>query len=189
MHPRGASAVFSGDRGALGRGDGARRSRAGSRASRDIGGIISAGGSGGTTLATAGMRALPVGIPKIMVSTVAAGDVARYVGAGRHHDVPFGRRRSGPQLDHRAGARQRRPCAGRHDRAAAERGEACEARAQAGPAGARHHHVRRDHALRAGGDQAARAGLRLPGLPRHRHRRAVDGERSAIPACSRASST
>ncbi|MGO4834176.1 Tm-1-like ATP-binding domain-containing protein, partial [Rhizobiaceae sp. 2RAB30] len=45
-----------------------------------IGGIISAGGSGGTTLATAGMRALPVGIPKIMVSTVAAGDVAKYVG-------------------------------------------------------------------------------------------------------------
>ena len=45
-----------------------------------IGGIISAGGSGGTTLATAGMRALPVGIPKVMVSTVAAGDVGMYVG-------------------------------------------------------------------------------------------------------------
>ena len=44
---------------------------------RDIGGIISAGGSGGTTLATAGMRALPVGMPKVMVSTVASGDVAR----------------------------------------------------------------------------------------------------------------
>ena len=42
-----------------------------------IGGIISAGGSGGTTLATAGMRALPVGIPKVMVSTVASGDVGR----------------------------------------------------------------------------------------------------------------
>ena len=45
-----------------------------------IGGIVSAGGSGGTTLATAGMRVLPVGIPKLMVSTVAAGDVAKYVG-------------------------------------------------------------------------------------------------------------
>ena len=45
-----------------------------------IGGVISAGGSGGTTLATAGMRVLPVGIPKIMVSTVASGDVANYVG-------------------------------------------------------------------------------------------------------------
>ena len=57
-----------------------RPSPAGSSGSRDIGGIISAGGSGGTTLATAGMRVLPVGIPKIMVSTVAAGDVAKYVG-------------------------------------------------------------------------------------------------------------
>ena len=45
-----------------------------------IGGIISAGGSGGTTLATAGMRALPVGVPKIMISTVAAGDTGKYVG-------------------------------------------------------------------------------------------------------------
>ena len=42
---------------------------------RGIGGVLSAGGSGGTSLATAGMRALPVGIPKIMVSTVASGEV------------------------------------------------------------------------------------------------------------------
>lgn len=48
---------------------------------RGIGGILSAGGSGGTSLATAGMRALPFGIPKIMVSTVAAGDVSQYVGS------------------------------------------------------------------------------------------------------------
>ncbi len=46
----------------------------------DIGGIISAGGSGGTTLATAGMRKLAVGIPKVMVSTVASGEVGHYVG-------------------------------------------------------------------------------------------------------------
>ena len=46
-----------------------------------IGGVISAGGSGGTTLATAGMRRLTLGIPKIMVSTLASGDVGRYVGA------------------------------------------------------------------------------------------------------------
>jgi uncharacterized protein (UPF0261 family) len=45
-----------------------------------IGGIISAGGSGGTTLATSGMRKLAVGIPKVMVSTVASGDVGHYVG-------------------------------------------------------------------------------------------------------------
>lgn len=43
-------------------------------------GIISMGGSGGTALATPAMRTLPVGVPKVMVSTMASGDVARYVG-------------------------------------------------------------------------------------------------------------
>jgi len=43
-------------------------------------GIISCGGSGGTSLVTPGMRALPIGVPKVMVSTVAAGDVSIYVG-------------------------------------------------------------------------------------------------------------
>ena len=47
---------------------------------RDVGGIISAGDSGGTALATAAMRALPVGVPKVMVSTMASGDVKPYVG-------------------------------------------------------------------------------------------------------------
>ncbi|MFN8531651.1 MAG: Tm-1-like ATP-binding domain-containing protein [Anaerolineae bacterium] len=42
-------------------------------------GVIGLGGSGGTAIATAGMRALPVGVPKVMVSTVASGDVAPYV--------------------------------------------------------------------------------------------------------------
>src|SRR5579883_2780101 len=79
FHPLGAGAVMSGDRGA----SVTAMAEAFARwivHQHDIGGIISAGGSGGTTLATAGMRALPVGVPKIMVSTVAAGDVARYVG-------------------------------------------------------------------------------------------------------------
>jgi len=43
-------------------------------------GILAMAGSGGTAIATAAMRALPVGVPKLMVSTVAAGDVAPYVG-------------------------------------------------------------------------------------------------------------
>lgn len=42
-------------------------------------GVLSLGGSGGTAIATAGMRALPVGVPKVMVSTVASGDVNPYV--------------------------------------------------------------------------------------------------------------
>jgi uncharacterized protein (UPF0261 family) len=44
-------------------------------------GILSMGGTGGTALATAAMRELPVGVPKVMVSTVGSGDVSAYVGA------------------------------------------------------------------------------------------------------------
>ncbi len=43
--------------------------------------VIGLGGSGGTSIICAGLRVLPVGIPKIMVSTVASGQVAPYVGA------------------------------------------------------------------------------------------------------------
>jgi uncharacterized protein (UPF0261 family) len=43
-------------------------------------GMIGAGGSGNTALITPGMGRLPVGTPKIMISTVASGDVAPYVG-------------------------------------------------------------------------------------------------------------
>ncbi|MFM8619099.1 MAG: Tm-1-like ATP-binding domain-containing protein [Opitutaceae bacterium] len=45
-----------------------------------IHGVISLGGGGGTAIATAGMRALPVGFPKLMVSTLASGQTAHYVG-------------------------------------------------------------------------------------------------------------
>lgn len=43
-------------------------------------GILSFGGSGGTSLVTPAMQALPIGVPKLMVSTMASGDVERYVG-------------------------------------------------------------------------------------------------------------
>lgn len=43
-------------------------------------GIISFGGTGGTSLVTPAMRALPIGVPKIMVSTVASGDTSFYIG-------------------------------------------------------------------------------------------------------------
>lgn len=45
-----------------------------------IDGVISLGGTGGTAIGTAGMRVLPLGLPKVMVSTVASGNVATYVG-------------------------------------------------------------------------------------------------------------
>jgi uncharacterized protein (UPF0261 family) len=46
-----------------------------------IGGVIGIGGSGGTAIITTGMRAMPIGLPKVMVSTVASANVAPYVGA------------------------------------------------------------------------------------------------------------
>ncbi|MFZ2737939.1 MAG: Tm-1-like ATP-binding domain-containing protein [Burkholderiaceae bacterium] len=78
-HPGGEAAVFSQDRGsAVTAMSQAFEVFIGKRL--DLGGIISAGGSGGTTLATAGMRILPIGIPKVMVSTMASGDTRPYVG-------------------------------------------------------------------------------------------------------------
>jgi len=44
-------------------------------------GVLAAGGSGNTAIATMAMRALPVGVPKLMVSTMAAGDTRDYIGA------------------------------------------------------------------------------------------------------------
>jgi uncharacterized protein (UPF0261 family) len=79
-HPKGVGVVLGGD----------DRGRAVSamaeafthfvRSRRDIGGMIGAGGSGNTVLVATGMRALPLGVPKMLVSTVASGDVAPYVG-------------------------------------------------------------------------------------------------------------
>lgn len=78
-HPGGPAAVFTGDRGSAV----AAMSEALTRfvlSRPDLGGILGAGGSGGTALITPSMRALPVGVPKVMVSTVASGDVGTYVG-------------------------------------------------------------------------------------------------------------
>jgi uncharacterized protein (UPF0261 family)/ABC-type branched-subunit amino acid transport system ATPase component len=79
FHPKGARAVFTGDRGTAVR----AMAEAFERfvvTRRDLAGLISAGGSGGTSLATPAMQRLPIGIPKVMVSTVASGDVKRFVG-------------------------------------------------------------------------------------------------------------
>lgn len=43
-------------------------------------GMISMGGGGGTVMGTSAMRALPVGVPKLMISTIASGDTSPYVG-------------------------------------------------------------------------------------------------------------
>src|SRR5438128_1948969 len=49
-------------------------------ADKKIDGVISLGGGGGTAIGTAAMRALPIGFPKVMVSTLASGNTAQYVG-------------------------------------------------------------------------------------------------------------
>ncbi|MGK6308389.1 Tm-1-like ATP-binding domain-containing protein [Variovorax sp. DT-64] len=78
-HPQGEAAVFSGDRGSATTAM-AQAFEAFVATRRDLGGIISAGGSGNTSMATQGMRALPIGVPKVMVSTMASGDTRPYVG-------------------------------------------------------------------------------------------------------------
>ena len=78
-HPRGESAVFTGDRGSAVTEMALAFEHFVARR-RDLGGLISAGGSGGTALATPAMRRLPIGVPKVMVSSVASGDVRPYVG-------------------------------------------------------------------------------------------------------------
>src|SRR5437879_8395002 len=78
-HGRGGSAVFGSDRGAsvtaMAEACANWRRRQG-----NVAGIISAGGSGGASLVAPAMRALPVGVPKIIISSVASGDVGPYVG-------------------------------------------------------------------------------------------------------------
>ncbi len=49
-------------------------------------GVIAMGGTGGTSVASTGMRTLPVGVPKVMVSTVGGGDVSAYAGT---RDITF----------------------------------------------------------------------------------------------------
>jgi uncharacterized protein (UPF0261 family) len=79
-HPRGSAGLASGDRGtAVAAMTEAFRAWLGRQ--QEVLGVISAGGSGNTAMATAGMQALPVGVPKLMISTVASGDVRAYVGA------------------------------------------------------------------------------------------------------------
>jgi len=80
FHPRGAAGVFTGDRGAAVAGMTEAFKRWIERQT-GIAGILSAGGSGGTALVAPAMRALPIGIPKLIVSTIASGDVRAYVGA------------------------------------------------------------------------------------------------------------
>ncbi len=79
FHPRGTAAVMTNDRGTAVAAMAVAFTAWAQQAS-GIRGIIAAGGSGGTALTTPAMRTLPIGLPKMMISTVASGDVSEYVG-------------------------------------------------------------------------------------------------------------
>ena len=79
-HPDGAAAVLGSDDRGVAVGGMAVAFERWLAARNDVGGVIGAGGSGNTSLAAPAMRALPVGLPKVLVSTVASGNVAPYVG-------------------------------------------------------------------------------------------------------------
>jgi len=78
-HGRGGSGVFGADRGASVTAMAEAFAKWLQR-QRNVAGIISAGGSGGASLVAPGMRTLPIGVPKLIVSSVASGDVGAYVG-------------------------------------------------------------------------------------------------------------
>ncbi|MEO3863503.1 Tm-1-like ATP-binding domain-containing protein [Acrocarpospora sp. B8E8] len=73
----------AGDRGAAvtAMGEGAAAVLAGLHAAGRVGAVLAVGGSGGSSIAARAVRDLPVGLPKLMVSTMASGDVSPYVGA------------------------------------------------------------------------------------------------------------
>ena len=79
FHPRGASGVFTGDRGSAVAGMTVAFERW-IKTRNDVAGLLAAGGSGGTALVAPAFRVPPVGVPKMIVSTVASGNTAQYVG-------------------------------------------------------------------------------------------------------------
>lgn len=79
-HPDGLEAVFGNSRGKSVTAMSVALTHFLRSTADDISGLIGIGGSGGTALITAAMQAMPVGLPKLMVSTMASGNVAGYIG-------------------------------------------------------------------------------------------------------------
>ena len=79
-HSQGKDAVFTGDRGSAVAAMTDAFERFVQRRD-DIGAMLGIGGSGGTALISRAMRTLPIGVPKLIVSTMASGNVAGYVGS------------------------------------------------------------------------------------------------------------
>lgn len=80
-HPGGVQAVFTGERGsAVGAMAQALVALLTARVA-EVGGVIGAGGSGAAALVSPALQALPVGVPKLLVCTLASGDVRAFVGS------------------------------------------------------------------------------------------------------------
>lgn len=89
FHPKGVNHVLGGtDRGHAVAAMGEAFSNFCSARQNDIAAIIGIGGGGGTAMICAGLRALPYGVPKLMVSTLASGDMAPYVGTSDTIVIP-----------------------------------------------------------------------------------------------------
>ena len=188
-HPRGAAGLFTGDRGtsvaAM-----AQAFEAWIKRQTGVAGIISAGGSGGTAMVAPAMRALPIGVPKVLISTVASGNVQAYVGPS---DIMMMYSVTDVQglnsISRQVLANGAQAMAGMVKQRLAEARAAAAAPGGRRAARDRPHHVRRHHDLRAAGHGPAQGRVRLPRVPRHRHRRPVHGEAGRLAACCRASST
>ena len=109
----GPNAVFTGDRGAAITAM-AEAFEAWIRRQDRVGGLISAGGSGGSSLVAPAMRALPIGVPKVLISSVASGNVAPYVGPSDIMMLYSVTDVAGSQFGDAANPRQRRRGHGRH---------------------------------------------------------------------------
>ena len=135
----------------------------------EIHALVALGGTQGTTLSTAVMRALPYGFPKIMVSTMASGNVAPVGRHQRHHHDVFGDRHHGAEPVHAAHPRQCRRRRLRHGRGRAADSEKAKPLVAITTVG-----ITTQGAMTAAEVLRGRR-LRDDHLPRRRHRRPRDG--------------
>ena len=153
----------------------------------ELDGVLALGGSGGSSIAARAVRDLPIGLPKLIVSTMASGDVSPYVGASDVTmmysvvDIAGINRLSRSVLGNAAGA-----IAGMAREHVGRRSEAADRRA---PVRRRLDVRRHDAGGRRRPRAPRRAGLRDARLPRHRVRAAGRWRRWRGPGCSPASST
>ncbi|CCE10254.1 fragment of conserved hypothetical protein (part 1) [Bradyrhizobium sp. STM 3843] len=174
-HVRGGAAVFGSDRGtsvtAM-----AEAFANWIRRQDNLAGIISAGGSGGASLVAPAMRSLSVGVPKLIISSVASGDVGPYVGPADITMMYSVTDVQGLNSISRAVLAN-----GANALVGMVKARLGRARRRSAPdivksAGDRHHHVRCDDAGRAEDHGRSARRIRMSGLSCHRHWRTVDGE-------------